>query len=198
MDIKSYLQTLQGKNKENTVLRGLVAALVLSNAVLAIAATSTQETVVMVPPYMASTERLGPDEASAGLKESWAQHVALLLGNVTPATSKHLKDQIARITSPRAFPQMLEQIDEQAKKIEEEGLSITFTPTAVFYLKGQDKVVVSGNYAIRGARSEEQTMVRTYEMGFDVESHAVTLRSLSVYEGAWDAQGYARAIDNKG
>lgn len=193
MDLKSYLRTMQGTSKENTVLRIAVFALILSNMVLAFAATSVEETVVMVPPYLVGSERIGPDEASAGLKESWAQHVAMLLGNVTPATSKHLKDQVARITAPRAQSELLRQIDEQVTKIQDERLTISFTPSSVFYLRGIDRVVVSGNYAIRGARAEERTMIRTYEMGFEVESHAVVLTSIKVYEGAWNAQEYAAA-----
>lgn len=190
MDLKDYLRTMQGKSTENVVLRVLVGVLVLSNAVLAISATSASETVVMVPPYLVSQEKLEPDEATAGLKESWAQHVALLLGNVTPATAAHLKEQVSRITAPSAFNAMMAQIDEQAKKITEEAISISFAPSAVFYLRGEDRVVVSGNYTIRGARTAESSMVRTYEIGFDVKNYSVLLTSIKVYEGAWNPRTY--------
>ena len=76
-------------------------------------------------------------------------------------------------------------VSEQATQIKAEQISIQFAPREVFYHPVLKKVIVSGDYWIRGSRNSEQKMVRTYVMGVTVKNYVVQLSSLQTQEGPW-------------
>jgi conjugal transfer pilus assembly protein TraE len=80
---------------------------------------------------------------------------------------------------------MLAAVNEQAEQIKSEQIAIQFAPKQVFYHPVLKKVIVSGDYIIRGARNTEQNMVRTYILGVTVRNYTVQLTSLETQEGPW-------------
>jgi hypothetical protein len=121
----------------------------------------------------------------AALKEAWASHVAMQLGNVTPRTAAFVGEHLGKIVSPSAYLGFMESLATQADRIKQDQLTIQFSPTHVYYVEERDLVVVSGEYAIRGLRDSEKRSVRTYEIGIDVANYQVSVTSLSAYEGPW-------------
>lgn len=185
MNLGNYLKDWQGALKENRISRVMIAALSVSNLVLAMMAFGKSETIVMLPPGLNERVEIGVSNGSPGLKEAWGTHVALMLGNATPLTAPFLAEQMGRITSPRLYQSIQEQLAAQAKTLKDEGLSVSFTPTTTFVLPERDVVVVSGQYMLRGMRGMERTMVRTYEVGVRIKDYRVRVETLDVYEGAW-------------
>lgn len=185
MKIEQYTRTLKGALQENKLTRYVMLGLVISNVVLAMAMVSRNETVVMLPPDITQEARLSSNSANAALKEAWASHVAMQLGNVTPRTAAYVSEQLGKIVSPSAYQPFMESLAQQADRIKEDQLTIQFSPTHVFYVQEKDVVVVSGEYAIRGMRASEKRSVRTYEIGIDVENYQVIVSSLTAYEGPW-------------
>lgn len=188
MKLPEYLKTWKGSLSENKYSRYIILTLAITNLVLVMLVTSKNETVVLVPPEITRDSKLSARDASSGYKEAWATHVAMLLGNVTPRTAQYVSEHVGKIMGPSVYRQMMQGITEQATRISTEQLTIQFSPTTAFYVPERDVVVVSGEYTIRGMQNSEQRMVRTYEIGVDVNNYVVRVESLEVYEGAWSAK----------
>jgi conjugal transfer pilus assembly protein TraE len=183
---QEYFKTFHGALKENQFTRPIIGALIASNLLVSIIAFGRNETVVMVPPGLDERVEIGVSEGSPGLKEAWGTHIAMLMGNATPRTATYLSEQLGRLSSPRLFQQIQEQIDKQAKALTDEGMSVSFVPNATFYLPSRDVVIVSGEYMLRGMRGMERSMVRTYEIGVRIQDYRVRMDSFDVYEGPWN------------
>lgn len=185
MKLSIFDKTWNGLHHQNRILLAICGAMLLSNLILGIALISKDKTVVLVPPRLMGEASVTANDADAAFKESFGLSLATMLGNVTPTTAPFLADNVARYVAPEAHREMIAAITEQADQIKGEQISIQFAPKEVFYHPGLKKVIVSGDYWIRGARNSEQKMVRTYELGLDVRNYSVQLASLKTYEGPW-------------
>lgn len=187
MKMSDRFKTLKGALAENTINRYVLLVLVAANLVLAILAFGRKETVVMIPPNLSEKVEISESEASSGLKESWATYVAMMMGNVTPRNAQYLTELIGKIVAPNIYKEFLDSITEQTQLIEDEQLTLQFTPSQVFYLPAKDVVVVSGEFSLRGMRSVEKRMIRTYEIGVAIRNYRAQITSFVVYEGPWAA-----------
>lgn len=185
MKAKDYFSTFHGALKENSWSRPIIGALVVANLLLSMMAFGKSETIVMIPPGIDERVEIGVSEGSPGIKEAWGTHIAMLMGNATPRTAEFLSEQLGKLSSPRLFQQIQEQIDKQADTLKEEGMSVSFVPNTTFYLPSRDVVIVSGEYTLKGMRGMERSMVRTYEVGVRIQDYRVRMDSLDVYEGPW-------------
>jgi conjugal transfer pilus assembly protein TraE len=187
MKYSDYAKTWKGSLTENKLSRYAMMALVLSNVILAMIAFGRNETVVMIPPGIHERVEIGVSEGTPGIKEVWGTQVAMLMGNATPRNVEYISDQLGKLLSPGTFNSVQEALAAQSKRIEEENITVQFTPNQVFHLPAEDIVVVSGEYTMRGMRGAQQRMVRTYEIGVQIENYMVRVDSLKVYEGPWSA-----------
>jgi conjugal transfer pilus assembly protein TraE len=188
MNYSEYLKSWKGSLAENKYSRYIILTMAIANLVLVMVALSKDQTVVLVPPELTRESKVASKQADAGYKEAWATHVAMMLGNVTPRTAKYVSEQVGKLMGPRVYRQMMDGITEQAKRIEDDQLTIQFAPNTAFYLPEKDVVVVTGEYTLRGMQDSEERMLRTYEIGIDVNNYAVRVDSMEVYEGAWTPQ----------
>ena len=186
MKMSDRFKTLKGALEENKVSRYVLLVLAVANVLLAILAFGRDQMVVMVPPNLSEKVEISESQASSGLKESWATYVAMMMGNVTPRNAAYLSELVGKIVAPNIYKDFLESISEQTKLIEDEQLTLQFTPSQVFYLPEKDVVVVSGEFSLRGMRDVEKRMVRTYEIGIAIKNYRVQINSFSVYEGPWN------------
>lgn len=185
MKITEYARTLGGALQENKLTRYVLLGLVLANVVLAFIALTKKDVIVLVPPGLTQRSELAENQASAGVKESWATYIAMTLGNVTPRTAPYLTETLGKVIAPRAYKTLLNNINEQTRVIEDQQVTVQFVPNEVFYLPESDVVVVSGEFTLRGMRDAEKHLVRTYEIGMTVQDYMVRMDSLKVYEGPW-------------
>jgi len=188
MKLGAYLNSWGGSLAENKFSRYILLTMAVSNLVLGMMAFSRDQTVVLVPPELSRESKVASKTADAGYKEAWATHIAMMLGNVTPRTAQYVNDHIGKLMGPRVYKQMMDGITEQASRIQDDQLTIQFSPNQTFYLPEKDVVVVTGEYTIRGMQDSEERMLRTYEIGIDISNYVVRVDSLEVYEGAWSAQ----------
>lgn len=178
--------TLRGALEENKMSRYILMVLAVSNILLAILAFGRDQTVVMVPPNLSEKVEISENQASSGLKESWGTYVAMMMGNVTPRNAAYLTELIGKIVAPNIYKDFLQSITEQTKLIEDEQLTLQFTPNQVFYLPDKDVVVVSGEFSMRGMRAVEKRMIRTYEIGIGIRNYRAQINAFTVYEGPWN------------
>lgn len=185
MKLNAYFRTLKGAVHENKLHRILLFALVFSNAVLAIAVFSKDETVVVVPPTLSTESKLSANKANAGLKEAWASFIVMQISNVTPRTADYVGTQVGKFIAPAAYATFMSDLANQARRIKEDNITVQFSPIQVFYVEERDIVVVSGEYVIRGVRDAESKSLRTYEIGLNVQNYQVSIDSITAYEGPW-------------
>ncbi|KLB23167.1 TraE/TraK family type IV conjugative transfer system protein [Xanthomonas hortorum pv. gardneri] len=185
MKLRLFTSTWNGLHLQNHLLLAFSVLMIICNLFLGIALIAKDKTVVLVPPRLIGEASVTANDADAAFKESFGLSLATMMGNVTPTTAPFLADNVARYVAPEAHREMIAAVSEQAEQIKGEQISIQFAPKEVFYHPGIKKVIVSGDYWIRGARNSEQKMVRTYELGLTVRNYSVQLSSLKTYEGPW-------------
>ena len=186
MNLDKYSKTLRGAIQENKLGRWALVLLSIANVILVLGVTSKDTAVVVVPPTLSSQGgTLASNSANASLKEAWGSYFAMMLGNVTPRTADYVAEQLGKYVAPRAYNGFMEKIADQVERIKDDNLTIQFAPTHVFYVPEKDIVVVSGEYSMRGMRSEERRTVRTYEVGIAVNNYNVQISSIRPYEGPW-------------
>lgn len=185
MKLSFFSRTWTGLHNQNQLLWGLLGAVLLCNLILGVALLTKATVVVMVPPRLIGEASVTADDADAAYKESFGLSIASMLGNVTPSTAPFLGKNITRYVAPEVTREMVAAVNEQAEQIKAEQISIQFAPKEVFYHPVLKKVIVSGDYTIRGARNSEQRFVRTYVLGVTVRNYSVQLTSLDAQEGPW-------------
>ena len=81
------------------------------------------------------------------------------------------------------------------------GPTLQFIPTTARYDAKLDKVLISGEFVVRGVRGSERRGMRTYVMGFKTRNYRVMLDTLDVKEGQWresELEGDAAATEGAG
>ena len=185
MKFSLFGNTWTGLHNQNKLLVTLVGVQLLCNLLLGIALLTKDKTVVLVPPRLLGEASVTANDADSAFKESFGLSVATMLGNVTPNTAPFLAKNLERFVAPEVTREMVAAVNEQAEQVRAEQISIQFSPKEVFYHPVLRKVIVSGDYTIRGARNSEQKLVRTYVMGVTTRNYTVQLTSLDTQEGPW-------------
>ena len=81
MKFDVFLKSWQGTQLENRWQRFLIAVLVLSNLLLAVAAFSRNTVVAIQPPTLSETAEVSRNQATQPYLESWGLYLAELMGN---------------------------------------------------------------------------------------------------------------------
>lgn len=189
MKLSSYLQTFKGAKQANKLGAVVILISLLMNLILVFSVSNKDTVVVMAAPLSTQDEWLSKGDASMGMKESWAQYIAILLGNTTPRSVAGVSPIIGRIASPGAYSSLMGVLAEMQREIEQEQLEIQFTPNDVRYIPSRDIVAVSGEMRMRGIRGDEKRFLRTYEVGLRFRNYMPQMTSLDVYEGPFKISG---------
>ncbi len=91
MKFDVFLKSWQGTQLENRWQRFLIAVLVLSNLLLAVAAFSRNTVVAIQPPTLSETAEVSRNQATQPYLESWGLYLAELMGNVTPGNVSFIR-----------------------------------------------------------------------------------------------------------
>jgi len=182
MDFKKFFSTYSGVMQENRFYRVVCILLLAANLVWGYTALSRKEVVVLVPPHLKDSIRVGMDSADRRYKESWALFFALLLGNVTPQNIEFVVDGIGRYLSPEIYQDLTKEIYAQAKSVKQSHLSVSFEPREVAYDQENDRVLVKGLTRLQGTFGKTQTAPKGFEFGIDVKGYQPLITHLDIYE----------------
>jgi len=185
MKLTDYVNTWEGSLRENRHSRWLLLLAVVIILVQALALANKDTTVVLVPPQLEERGQVSGSAASTSVYVSWGTYIATLLGNVTPQTVEMMAGNVGQHLSPAMYRSVLDQLNEQAKTLKEEQLSVSFVPTITRWEESVEAVVVTGDMITRGVRGGEQRVTRTYEMRFIVQNYRVLLDHLRTFDGGW-------------
>lgn len=189
MKINHYLGTFKGATQANKLSGFIILVLALANVLLLLALNSKDTLVMMAPPLSTQDEWISKGDASMGMKESWGQYIAVLLGNTTPRSVSGITPIIGKVAAPGAYQPLMAALAELKREVEEEQLEIQFSPSDVRYIPSRDVVAVSGEMRMRGVRGDEKRFVRTYEVGMRFRNYQPQMTSLDIYEGPLKVQG---------
>jgi conjugal transfer pilus assembly protein TraE len=185
MRFSNFLDTWEGAQRENRLHRLANPLLALIVLILVLALAVKDRTVVLVPPNLEREGAISSEAATEAVKTSWALYLTTLIGNVTPKSASFLSEALAPNLSPRIYRTVIASVEDQAKQIALEQLTISFHPTLARYESAIDRVIVTGEIVTSGLRGEKQREQRTYEMGFVVQNYRVLLDDLEVYKGVY-------------
>lgn len=156
----SWTDAVKNSSSKNLI----IAVLIITNAVAVFGWFRSKETVVLVPPTLDQRVQVSSDKASEGYKTSWAVHVAMLMGNVTPGNADFITDHISGILSPEAYRAIKSDLAEQISDIKEDSITVSFQPRQTTYETDTDKIFVYGEFKSVGPTGKPKVFMRTYEM----------------------------------
>lgn len=143
MKFDVFLKSWQGTQLENRWQRFLIAVLVLSNLLLAVAAFSRNTVVAIQPPTLSETAEVSRNQATQPYLESWGLYLAELMGNVTPGNVSFIRVAIEPLLSPAVYQQVVDALEIQARQIREDRVTLKFQPRQVEYEYEAGHVFVS-------------------------------------------------------
>jgi len=181
MKLNDFMASWAAVQGENRMHRYLVAGLLLTNTLTAVAVLGTDPTVILLPPQMQNEVELSRRDASSTLKESWALYLAELMGNVTPANGEFIEKSIGPLLSPGIYREVSEALAEQIRALKIDRVAISFKPKQVLYEKETDKVFVTGDHVTQGPNSHPEIKGRTYEFRILFRNYRPLLDSIDVY-----------------
>ncbi|MDW1643017.1 TraE/TraK family type IV conjugative transfer system protein [Vibrio alginolyticus] len=183
MKFDVFLKSWQGTQLENRWQRFLIAVLVLSNLLLAVAAFSRNTVVAIQPPTLSETAEVSRNQATQPYLKSWGLYLAELMGNVTPGNVSFIRVAIEPLLSPAVYQQVVDALEIQARQIREDRVALKFQPRQVEYEYETGHVFVTGYSLVSGPSGDEQRQTRTYEFDIDIEQYRPKLSWMDTYEG---------------
>lgn len=196
MNYKFWSKTREGSLAENRIMRTAVAIQTFVIVVLAIGLVNKNTTVVLVPPTLDERSEISASGSSPETQTAWGMYLAGLMGNVTPTSSKALKEMISPHLTSKLWGNTRDALDAQVREIQQAQLTLSFAPTIARFDPDSKKVIVTGELVIRGLRGQEKRELRTYEMGFVTKNYRVMLDSLRVMKGKF-AEEAANTVADK-
>ena len=178
-----FLKTWRGTQAENRINRMIIAGMLLSNTVLAVAAMRNEPTLVLVPDALSDRAEVGPAFADQGFKESWALYLAQTIGNITPSTVEFTVDRIATLLSPRVYQQTIVDLRAQMHDIQRDQVTTRFEPREVLYEKSTDTVFVSGFSYTAGPTGAETRQPRVFEFQITIDRYRPVFDRIETYQG---------------
>lgn len=143
--------TRLGKNwdfavRNNTILLAAVVLLSISLTVTSILAFFNRERVVLVPPRLDDKMTVAWNNAGAEYFKAFGLFVATLLGNITPANSKFVADQLSTFIEPKLYAPIRTQVLAYADdpRFARAASFNYFSPSKVVWEASTSKVFVLG------------------------------------------------------
>lgn len=185
MELKQFTKSIEEMRSKIQSAHLLVLVMVACNIVLALGLLFRDTVVTVVPWTLSGEAEVTKDDASQNYKESWGMAIALLLGNVQPATVDFIADRIKPLLSPEIYHEAVDALYSNAQILREERVTLRFEPRRVTYEKTSGRVFVSGySYSRLGTSMDgEKRHERTFEIGLEIAEYAPVITYIDTYTG---------------
>lgn len=183
MNMKDYLNTWRGLQKEKLYNRAILAGLTISVLSLSVAVMNQDKAVVFEPPYPV-------DKATAVYKstadehyiEMWATSVAQMVGNASPSHDKFLKERLGFLLHPAISGEVLTRLNDELYNMKLDKVTFSFEPKEVISDPVLNKTFVYGDqrmYSSEGRLVKKQKM--TYEMRIEIQNFRPRITQFNAY-----------------
>ena len=185
MELKQFTKSIEEMRSKIQSEHLLVLVMVACNIVLALGLLFRDTVVTVVPWTLSGQAEVTEDDASQSYKEAWGMAIALLLGNVQPATVDFIAERIKPLLSPEIYHESVDALYSNAQILREERVTLRFEPRRVTYEKTSGRVFVSGySYSRLGtSMDEEKRHERTFEIGLEIAQYAPVITYIDTYTG---------------
>lgn len=185
MDLKQYLNNLNGLRTEAKTTRVITLGMLFVIVLLTFTLMNRPQVVTLVPYTLAEDAQVSRDDASRSYFEAWGFALSELLGNVTPGNVKFISERMKPLLSPKIYHKVIESINETADQLSEERITQRFQPRRVTYEKSSGKVFVFGTSYLRagGSFEGERDEPRTYEFEMRIANYAPLITFIDTYTG---------------
>lgn len=183
MQLSFFKQRWSHDLRESATKNVVIAALVITNVLIAVCLFRIEETIVLVPPIVDEPMSVKASDASSAYKKAWGLTVAQLAGNVTPGNADLVMESLGDLMSPEAYRKIAANLSAQVADIKRDSLTVSFEPQQILYESETNTVFVSGPFASRGVSGQPIRAVRTYEMTIEVRLGRPWITSFKPYSG---------------
>ncbi len=183
MKYLAFLASWQGVQRENYWHRTLLFGLVASNGALILALFTQSPVVVLTPPVPGKAFTLSDRHADNAYLESWGLYLSQLLGNVTPDNVALIREALGPLLAPSVYHQAMQVLEQQRLQIEQDRVSLSFSPKTVSWHPDSKRVYVTGHAYTRSAGQKPVRQVRTWAFDIEIINYQPVIHWLTTYEG---------------
>lgn len=183
MKLSDFLKTWDGVQDENRFSRKIMVVLTACLLVSLIMLFNKTERIILQPITLTENGWLEVDEASISYKESWGTYLAILLGNVTPATLDFIRERIEPLLSSGIYNSVVTAMERQAADIRENRASFRYELRSVKYEIATQKTFAHGYSYEVGAAGDEKRFEKTFEFKMRVRNYLPEITYMTTYNG---------------
>lgn len=185
--------------KEAMFNRLAIGTLAASVFTLSIVIANQDQVIVFEPPYPVDKKTaVYKNSADDVYKENWAMAVAEIVGNVSPAHDKFLKERLSFILHPSIAGEVLTKLGDEMHNMKLDRVSFTFEPREILTDHALNKIFVTGfqrMYSIEGAMIKRERM--TYEMRIEIDKFRPRITQFNAYQGAPKTTKYIMKTEDR-
>ncbi|MGH0003623.1 TraE/TraK family type IV conjugative transfer system protein [Pseudovibrio ascidiaceicola] len=183
MKLQRFLNTWDGTKMENRWNRLLLLGFILLTILLAVLVFKKDTVVVLQPWSLTEEAEVMKSSSTQSYKEAWGWAMAMLMGNVTPASVDLVEERVGPLLHPSIYEDVILAINLQAEEIKADRVSMRFEPRLLEYEPSSNKVFVYGTSFMRAPSGTERRTDRTYEYIVEVSAYAPVITGMQTYEG---------------
>lgn len=183
MKLSDYLKTWDGVQDENRFSRKIMIVLVACLLLALVMLLNKTERVILQPVTLSENAWLESDEASISYKESWGTYLAILLGNVTPATLDFIRERIEPLLAAGIYNDVITAMERQANDIRENRASFRYELRSVKYEIATQKIFAHGYSYEVGAAGDEKRHEKSFEFKIRVRNYLPEITYMTTYQG---------------
>lgn len=188
MDFNRLKKTVIGTQNQNRWLWVLVLVLGMGNITLAISVFSTETIMTIRPPGLTAEAKISRYEANEPYHKAWGLFIAEMLGNIKPGREDFILKTMKPLLAPSIYREVTTSIQEQARIINRDHITSSFTAKNVSYVPKTNTVYVTGREISKGPGSDPVRNRRTYEMTINIQNYRPLLQALDAYDGEPDKE----------
>ncbi|MBF0393337.1 MAG: hypothetical protein HQL38_11725 [Alphaproteobacteria bacterium] len=183
MKFGTFFGTWRETRRSNGVLLGVVLAQSIALVLVGGRAFSRSETIVLVPPTLTESVKIGKQMMGESASVNWGTYLALLMGNVTPESADFVKAAVGEVVDPSIHRDVMDRMTDEIERLKRDRVSQRFEARTAFYEAATNKVFVTGNGFVVGAGGKETRYEKTFEAEMVVKNYRPSVLFLNTYEG---------------
>ena len=169
--------------QDNRYLRVVAVVLSMLTLALGFGLVFRKQIVVIVPSNDLTKSTYTATSADQGALSSWGLYVATLLGNVTPSNGDFVANELGHLLAPSIYKKVMSSISDQVAKIQQDQLTLQFSPSAVAFNKSKDEVSVDGCLTTTDSHGSQHRQELTYHIYFTVVNYQPHVVGLTTTDG---------------
>ncbi len=184
MNFDLFRKNVDELASKSRILVGIVVllSLIISIEGWVIATQSTR--IVIVPPYLSKSVKVGYASANNAYYESFGLYVAELVGNLTPGNAPYVASALGKLFSSDAYQEVKSKVMTSAEEEKADNANFSFTAKRTIWQAANSTVFVEGVlHQINSSGEVVEKLSYTFAMQVRIEAGQPVLSSFQAYPG---------------